>query len=232
MIFRLAIFSLPLFFVIQMPVKALADKELWAVYEHRIPLVRSAPQLPRLSLRVATETVFGTETALQTALLRAGPMIDITSWLYVAAHGVVLTTKVGQNYEPRYRAEFELNPYGRLGPFRWNDRLRNEMTFGPGMTPEYRLREMFRLSLPLAAKPEWVPFVAVEAFITPMGKQSVSEVRNLFGVGYKLGSDTRMDLGYCLRNRYGAQGWEIDHALFVVFLFDVPRKVIDKHTVN
>jgi len=231
MLFRLGAPFIAWFLFVQIPIKARADEQLWAVYEHRVPLMNSAPTLPRLSLRVATETIFSSETALQTALLRVGPMLDVTSWLYLAAHGSVLTNKVGSTYEAQYRTELELNPYGALGRFKWNDRLRNEITFTSGGVPQYRLREMLRVSMPLQSHPNWIPFVAGEVFITPTNKQSVSEIRNMLGIGYKFSNDTRTDFGYCLRNIYEARRWQIDHALFFVILFDVPHKS-GNHVVN
>lgn len=207
-----------------LPRAAAADGEVWLWTEHRIPLVGQAPDVPRMTLRLMTDTRFnGRSEGLDMAFLRAGPILHASAGFFAAAHMTVAADRLtGGAFGQQIRAELDLNPHGSLGPFTWIDRTRFEAIAPVGTTTFVRLRTMPRMNWRIGNGP-WLPFVADEIFVDPRARSLLSENRFFLGLGRAVGN-ARLEAAYMLRSREAGASWEHDHTLLISAFFGAPRR--------
>jgi hypothetical protein len=200
-----------------------ADAEVWAGYEHRIPLWRRDPVEPlRLNLRVAAEARFNIRSAgLDMLFLRAGPILHPTSWLALATHATVAPDKQPDgSFVAQIRAELDVAPHASFGDFTLLCRVRSELIWTTQPAPIFRSRHLVRVNW--RALPWLMPFAANELFFGPTLAPVVSENRAQAGLGFVLGSKQRIDVSYVWRLRAVAADVAHDHMLVALVFFGIP----------
>lgn len=198
---------------------ARADGEAWIWAELRLPVTESTELFPRTTLRVLAESrINGRSNGLDMSILRAGPLFDVTSWMFIGVHGTILADRATDDrFVQEIRAELEPNLYGRWGDFTFNDRNRLELRYRDVET-RYRYRNQLRVNY----APEgqwWMPFVWDEILVDLSGL-GLNQNRVMAGVGLFTSASTRIELGYILRSREEATRWEHDHIGAVNLFFD------------
>jgi hypothetical protein len=205
-----------------LPVVARADGGAWLWLEYRVPLVGRPPSLPRLSLRIWSDTRFSAAAGgLAQQFLRVGPVMDVTSWFTLAAHATIYADRrPDQSFEQEARLEIEPTFQARLWHFTFSDRNRLEYRWREAHS-RLRYRNQLRVNYaPL--RQWWIPFAWDEVLVDLT--EGFNENRFMAGVGFMLSSYIRLDAGYVLRTRRVPDGWDHDH-LGVVYLFvNVPPK--------
>lgn len=194
------------------PGVAKADGEVWLWSEQRLPLTGSTTAVPRVSLRVFADVrLSGRSEGLAQAFLRVGPLVHVTPWLFVGAHGTVYADRLASGqFAQELRAELEPNLFGRVGPFTFNDRNRLEYRYRT-TGERWRYRNQLRVNYaPPGAR--WIPFVWDELLVDLSG-DGVHQNRAEIGLGRMLGDRSRVDVGYLFRSRLEAGQWHHDHIL-------------------
>lgn len=194
------------------PGEAKADGEVWLWSEQRLPLTGSTTAVPRVSLRVFTDVrLSGRSEGLAQAFLRVGPLVHVTPWLFVGAHGTVYADRLASGqFAQELRAELEPNLFGRVGPFTFNDRNRLEYRYRTA-GERWRYRNQLRVNYaPPGAR--WIPFVWDELLVDLSG-DGVHQNRAEIGLGRMLGDRSRVDVGYLFRSRLESGQWHHDHIL-------------------
>lgn len=196
---------------------ARADGEVWVWSESRLPLATQEQLGVRTSLRLVSDARFnGRSGGLDTLFFRAGPLFDLTPWLFLGVHG---TAQALQNGEKQFiqeiRGELEPNFYWKIGDFSFNDRNRFELRFRDVET-RYRYRNQLRANYAPAEQP-WMLFIWDELLFDLSG-YGFNQNRAMLGVGYSISPSTRFEFGYMLRSRKTDEIWDHDHiAAFNVF---------------
>lgn len=191
--------------VILAPASARADGGAWLWFEYRLPVSGLPPDLPRLSLRIWSDTRFHVDAGgLTQQFLRVGPLVDVTPWLFVAAHATVYADRrPGDVFDQEARLELEPNLHGRIGHFTFNDRNRLEYRWRASQT-RVRYRNQLRVNYaPTGARA--IPYLWDEVLFDT--KEGFNENRLMVGPGWMLNGHTRIDVGYLLRSRRGVDAW-------------------------
>lgn len=189
--------------------------EAWFSTEVRVPFDDTASVWPHW-IRIANDFRYGAHYPwIGQALLRVGPIWEPHPMWSVATH---LTSNIEQpspgGFVQELRAELEPSVKGRWGALQWTDRLRIERRF---FLTETRWRVRNRLHL--AYQPpgwEWVPYLFEEAFVED-GLYNQNRVS--LGASQLYSAHSRISLGYLLRSKRDAAGWDHAHALTFSFLF-------------
>lgn len=222
------------------------DFELWLPIEVRVPVVSNAtPSWPRVDWRVALEARFAPRfNGAEQIFLRTGPIVYVTPWMFVAAHGSLLadalstTAGMPTRMEEEARAELEPNFFGRIGPFTIANRLRFEYRWRQTYQ-RVRIRNQLRINL---APQGWrvLPFVQDEVLLDtwdsripadgtlPAGvapTPGINQNRLMFGVGFQVASNIRIDVGMLVRARQqpGMADWAVDMGPWLQLFMDVPK---------
>jgi hypothetical protein len=219
-----AVAALTLVAALLAPALARADGEVWVWTENRLPVVRAdEPRFPRVDWRIFTDFRANSRSdGLAQAFLRSGPLVFVTPFLFVAAHGTIYSDRLASGeHDQEARLELEPNFFGRLGDFTYNDRNRLEVRWRES-GERLRYRNQLRVNYaPPGAR--WIPFVWDE-FLVDLSGLGLNQNRFEVGLGRTLGAATRLDVGYMIRSREEASGWAHDHVLNVYLFFDVtPR---------
>lgn len=222
-----AVLSLALF-IIAAPRSALADDEggSWFVLEYRQPLVGRAPSLPRLALRIQSETrlLSRAPAGLYEQYLRFGLQFEVTPWLWISPNGTVEGARNSMGgYEVEGRLEMEVYFTPHIGPVYLYDRNRVEWRYRDNIDSRLRYRNQLRVQI----QPKgWVvrPFVWNEWLVD--AHNGFNENRFVAGINWILPNGTPVDIGYLFRVRPDAQwSWSArDHVLWVQFVIGVPFK--------
>ena len=189
--------------------EARSDQGAWLWFEYRQPVVGEADRFPRLSWRVSLDSRFLADRGgLAQQFLRTGPLVDVTSWLYIAIHGTSFADLHPDGVGDReYRFELEPTFQGRLGDFTWSDRNRFEYRWRETVQ-RTRYRNQLRVNYaPVGAR--WIPFVWNEALIDLSA--GYNENRLFGGLARMLAPNIRLEGGYLLRSRSTDDGWAQDH---------------------
>jgi hypothetical protein len=225
------------------PQAARADFEAWSPFEVRVPLVSaSAPSWPRLDLRLVGEARFATRLqGASTLFLRVGPVLYLTPWLFVAAHGTILsdalstTAGMPTRMEEEARAELEPTFFGRIGPLTLVHRNRAEFRWRQTFQ-RVRLRTQLRVNL---APQGWrvMPFVQDELLFDTWDSRDptaagvaptpgLNQNRTMLGVGLQVADHVRLDLALLLRARQqpGMTDWALDVGPWIQLFVDVPKR--------
>jgi len=195
---------------------ARADGGAWIWVETRVPLVGRAERTPRLSLRVWSDTrLMGAAGGLAQQFVRIGPILDVTSWFFLAAHGTIYADRRPSGaFDQEARLEIEPNFHGRVGPLTFNDRNRLEYRWRADHS-----RVRYRNQLRINYQPKgWrlFPFAWDEMLFD--FSDGFNENRFLAGVAFMIRPHIRIEAGYLLRSRDINNAWQHDH-VGVTYLF-------------
>jgi hypothetical protein len=197
--------------------RALADDGgAWLWLEYRLPVAGLPPRLPRLSMRLFSDTRFSAAAGgLAQQFLRVGPIFEVTSWLFLGVHGTIYADRLADGtFDQEARLEVEPNFNWRIGRFTFHDRNRLEYRWREERS-RVRYRNQVRISYaPVGAK--YIPFIWDEVLFDLT--DGFNENRFMTGLGFMLNSHIRLDLGYMLRTRLVEGDWQQAH-LGVVYLF-------------
>jgi hypothetical protein len=217
---RLLVLLLSLVLVAQLDTIGRADAGgAWLWFEYRQPILGLPPRLPRLSLRLFSDTrLHSAAGGLAQQFLRVGPILDAAPWLFLAVHGTIYADRRPDgSFDQEARLEVEPNFYGSVGRFSWNDRNRLEYRWRESGA-RVRYRNQLRLSYgPLVRR--LVPYVWDEVLFD--AREGFNENRVSLGLGFMLSSNVRLDVGYLLRSRVVSDAWQHDH-LLLVYMFVGP----------
>jgi|SRR5688572_20433749 len=194
----------------------------WLWFEYRQPILGLAPELPRLSLRLVSDTRLSSAVGgLAQQFLRVGPLLDAAPWLFLAVHGTIYADRRPDGtFDQEARLEVEPTFHGKVGRLQIQDRNRLEYRWREsGARVRYRNQLWLRYG-PLAKR--YVPFVWDEVLFD--ARDGFNENRLSLGLGFMLSATTRLDVGYLLRSRIVADEWQHDHLLLVYFFVGPPTK--------
>ena len=180
---------------------ARADFETWIWAEARVPVITApTPAFPRLDWRVFTDARMNVRSGgLSQLFFRTGPLLYVTSWMFIGLHGTVYADRLGKpagdleagDFDQEARVELEPNLFWRLGDFTFNDRNRLEYRWREYET-RYRYRNQLRVNYaPRGAA--WIPFVWDELLVDLSGK-GVNQNRFNVGLGRMVNAHTRLDV--------------------------------------
>lgn len=211
-------------FLFSFATPALADVESWNFFETRIPLIEKNENFPKTNLRVFSGALLNNRSqGVGSLLIRVGPLVDITPWLFTGFHGVLMADRTSAgDFIQESRGEIEPNFYGRLGDFTLLDR--NRLEFRNRTTGnQLWYRNMARINY----APQGMPlsyFISNEVFIDLL-KGNLVQNRAIIGLGININKGLKLDTGYMLRSRYlpVSFSWEIDHILIMVLTADLIR---------
>ncbi len=205
-----------------------ADEEAWLWVENRVPVIRTEkPGFPRIDIRTFADVRINRRSGgLAQSFLRVGPLFYLTDHLFVGLHGTIYADRLPSGvFDQEARFEIEPNLFGRLGVFTWNDRNRFEVRFREKET-RYRYRNQLRINL---APPQWrtIPFVWDEVLVDLSGL-GLNQNRAEIGVGRQIWPNMRLDVGFMVRSRKDASGWQHDGILNLYLFVDstalLPKK--------
>lgn len=224
--------------------EARADFEFWTPIEVRVGVVRApSPTWPRVDLRLVSEARFATRfNGLAQLFFRVGPVVYLTPWMFIAAHGTVLVDALSSapptRLEEEVRAELEPNFTGRLGPITVASRNRLEFRWRQ-TSDRLRFRTQLRVNL---APVGWVvlPFVQDELLFdlwdsrvtatmpTPTGVSPTpgfNQNRTMVGVGLQVTNAIRVDVAAVIRVRQqpGLNDWALDVGPWIGLYVDGPK---------
>jgi hypothetical protein len=197
---------------------AQADGGAWFWYEHRVPLVR---RMPRLSLRLWSDTRFSGALGLAQQFLRVGPVYEPTSWLVLAVHGTIYGDHLpGGEWDYEARLEIEPTFQVRFGRVSLADRNRLEYRFRETRDARVRYRNQFRVNVD--AHTNLVPFIWNEWLVDL--RDGWNENRFSVGLGIRVAPHVRFDLGYLLRTRAPLGQTAQDHLGMISVFVGVPPR--------
>ncbi len=222
------------------PATARADFEFWVPVEFRVPVLRTpTPTWPRLDWRVIAEARFaGRFNGAEQVFFRIGPVLYVSPWFFVAAHGVVaadaLATTAGMpaRMEEELRAEIEPTFFGRIGPFTLVNRNRFEYRWRQTYD-RTRARVLLRVNLaPLGWRV--LPFAQDEILVDVTDSRAanpasvppapgLNQNRVMAGVGFQLLPSVRLDVAALLRARQvpGQSDWALDAGPWIQLFVDI-----------
>lgn len=194
---------------------AYADSEAWTFFENKYNLIEKNEITPRVNLRVFTGVLSNTRSkGIGDIVFRLGPTIDLTPWLNLSIHGVVMTDRTAKGeFLQELRGEFEPTLFTKIGDFSISDR--NRLEFRSRSTGNML---WYRNLLKVSYNPSdfvVTPFAFNEIFVDTLNP-SIIQNRATAGFAFKLNKNTKLELGYMLRNRYivSSTKWENDNVLF------------------
>lgn len=208
--------------ILAWPTSALADEEAWVWVENRTPIVRTEkPGFPRIDFRTFADVRMNRRSdGLAQSFLRVGPLFYLTDFLFVGLHGTIYADKLPSGvFDQEARFEVEPNLFGRLGVFTWNDRNRFEIRWREKET-RYRYRNQLRINL-APQDWRWIPFVWDEVLVDLSGL-GLNQNRANIGIGRQLWPNVRLDVGFMVRSREDASGWQHDGVLNFYLFIDAP----------
>lgn len=209
-------FFLPVFALVLLSSnKAFADSEAWTFFENKYPLIEKTENTSRINLRVFTGLLSNTRSkGVGDMVFRVGPTFDITPWLNLSLHGVVMADRTSKGeFLQELRGEIEPTLFTKIGDFSISDRNRLEFrSRSTGNMIWYR--NMLKISY--NPKGIWAtPFAFNETFFDTLNP-SIIQNRATTGLAFTINKTTKLELGYMLRNRYVTVNskWENDNVLF------------------
>jgi hypothetical protein len=197
---------------------AYADLESWNFLETRVKLNNDI--YPKTGLRVLSRTFINQRTqGLGDVLIRTGPLFEISSWFVLGFNGTLSINRDIHNLA-RQEMRFEVEPSFnfRYGNLNFNDRNRLEYRLSPNQNTLWYRNQ---LKINYTQKDlKFIPFISNEVFLE-LGSNQIKQNRASLGIGFNINDNTKIDLGYILRNRYTEQSkWENDHILSLSILSD------------
>jgi len=207
--------------VLLAPARARASGEVWIWHEQHVRLHDDSPAFPGTKLRLMSNTrLSGRADGLEFFLARGGAIFRTARWFSTNVHGTAVGIRSGTGgFIQEYRGEVDLVPHSRLGDVVVVSRNRFEYVWREA-APFTRFRPMLRFAYaPRGAT--WVPFLFHEFFLRPTDPH-VQETWSAVGIGRVFDKTSRVDLGYMLRGRYGANDG-VDHVLWLALFFGVPE---------
>lgn len=200
------------------PTSVQASAEAWLWAETRLPLASEEEFLTRTNLRLHTETRLSERAeGLEMAIVRVGPLFDVSDWLFVGVHGTAIAHESSAGvFTEEFRVELEPNFHGRLGDWTFNDRNRLELRARDGKS-NLRYRNQLRLNYaPLGSR--LLPFVWDEILLD-LSHAQFTQNRLMTGLGWLTSASSRLEVGYIWRTRFGPHQPTLHDHIAAVSLF-------------
>lgn len=196
--------------------QSLADTESWNFVENKIKLTEKNEISPQINLRLLTRSFINTRSeGLGDLLFRFGPTIDILPWFNISMHGVLDAYKSSnKEFIQELRGEIDPTFFTSFGDFSFSDRNRFEFRT-KNISNSLGYRNLLRINYN-PQNSNITPFIYDEIFFDLLNS-NISQNRAMIGLGIKINKNTKLDLGYMLRNRYvqNTSKWENDNVLVV-----------------